>query len=156
MHSGQFLLKQLFPPQEELNDVGYLRDKLVWPSKPINFVQVLHVGQNHWPCLSNKFCDDNEVELFDSYVNDFPDKSIIQQACVILCLEGRNICLHIVDTQQQVGSKDCGLFALAYATDLCGGVDPSTHTYYQSKMRNHLKECFFKMQDIPFSLQEVC
>ena len=38
--------------------------------------------------------------------------------------------------------QDCGLFAIASATSLAFGEDPSTREYCQAKMRTHLLKCF--------------
>ena len=42
------------------------------------------------------------------------------------------------DAQQQEGSNDCGCSALAYATTLCHGQNPSQVKHDQKVMRNHL------------------
>ena len=43
--------------------------------------------------------------------------------------------------QEQRGSSDCGLFALAFITSVCCGVDPASQTYSQKEMRKHLLAC---------------
>lgn len=48
------------------------------------------------------------------------------------------------------GGTDCGLFAIAYATDLCCGNDPSQKEYKQSQMRDHLLTCLQKNHLDPF------
>ena len=48
------------------------------------------------------------------------------------------------DVQRQSGGSDCGLFAIANATALCGGLDPHLQNFEQSKMREHLKMCLFR------------
>ena len=45
---------------------------------------------------------------------------------------------------KQVGSDDCGLFFIAYDSDLVEGNDSSDIEYDQSCMRLHLVECFKK------------
>ena len=40
--------------------------------------------------------------------------------------------------QKQVGASGCGLFALAFAADLCHGLDPTNRSYDQAKIREHL------------------
>ena len=37
--------------------------------------------------------------------------------------------------------KDCGLFAVANATALCIGDDPTSLVYNQDEMRDHLLSC---------------
>ena len=57
--------------------------------------------------------------------------------------------------QKQIGSADCGLFALAFATDLCQGLDPTTQRYDQVLMRQHYVTCLESAKVTPFQrLQE--
>ena len=46
--------------------------------------------------------------------------------------------IEVTDMQVQKGSTDCGIFAIAVATSLLFGTDPS---YKQDKMRDHLLHC---------------
>ena len=46
--------------------------------------------------------------------------------------------------QQQTGTLDCGLFAIAFAVELCDGEDPSKMVFIQEKMCNHLLTCLEK------------
>ena len=45
-------------------------------------------------------------------------------------------------TQKQAGRKDCGVFAIAFATSIAFGLDISTSAFHQEKMRLHLARCF--------------
>ena len=47
--------------------------------------------------------------------------------------------------QKQLGASGCGLFALAFAADLCHGLDPANRSYDQAKIREHL------MYQLPWS-----
>lgn len=49
----------------------------------------------------------------------------------------KSISLTFIDVQQQSNSYDCGLFALAYASSICDGVDPTTINYKQYNFRPH-------------------
>ena len=66
--------------------------------------------------------------------------------------------------QKQVGASGCGLFALAFAADLCHGLDPTNRSYDQAKIREHLiyqlpwgqnKYSFFK-NHLESSLSHIC
>ena len=46
--------------------------------------------------------------------------------------------------QQQHGSDDCGLFAIAFMLEVCQGNDVKAITFHQSKMRKHQLECLEK------------
>ena len=48
----------------------------------------------------------------------------------------------VVLQQLQKGLCDCGLFCLANATALAQGGNPTYVTWDQSKMREHLAECY--------------
>ena len=41
----------------------------------------------------------------------------------------------------QLGSKDCGLFAIVYAVEIACGNDPAKFIFKQSDMRQHLHNC---------------
>ncbi len=56
----------------------------------------------------------------------------------------------ICHVDRQEGNNDCGLYAIAYATDLAHGRDPSRVVYSQDEMRKHLIECLESEEITPF------
>ena len=48
--------------------------------------------------------------------------------------------VEIASVQQQQGLHDCGLFAIAYATEICLGRKPDEAQFDQNLMRQHLKK----------------
>jgi hypothetical protein len=46
-----------------------------------------------------------------------------------------------VEVEQQDGSKDCGLFALAYVLAIANYKDPAKLRFNQSSMRAHFNSC---------------
>jgi len=52
--------------------------------------------------------------------------------------------------QKQINASDCGLFALAFATDLCHGVDPQTQAYDQENRCAHDVSCLKSQEMVPF------
>ena len=52
------------------------------------------------------------------------------------------------------GAVDCGVIAIAFATDLCHGLDPVAVTYDQEKMRQHLLTCLENKKLEPFPRME--
>ena len=67
----------------------------------------------------------------------------------------KSITLQLEQTQEQLGDSDCGLFSIAYATELCYGNDASSLRYYQDRLRSHLIECLKPKKMIPF-LSKSC
>ena len=78
------------------------------------FVQLVHVNNNHWVCFSSIGCVPGHVNLLNSLA-----QSVISR-------EIREIKL------------DCGVFAIAFATCIVYGGNPCTITFDIPKMRLHL------------------
>ena len=142
--AAQCLMKHAFPDQKGLCDPSYLSDKFQWPSSPRKFVQIAHVKNNHWICLSNVLCEDEGVvELFDSmHTSLLVDNTIKQQTSTILHCQSPSFKIRVVNVQQQESADTCGLFAIAMAFDLCKGTDPFLSVYSESQLRTHLYKCF--------------
>ena len=51
-----------------------------------------------------------------------------------LCTPEKSITLQFMNVHHQVGSNDCGLYSLAYATALCNGIDPTACIFDQEEM----------------------
>lgn len=137
------LLHGQFPDMDGLNDT-VLGSKLQFPVSRNIFCQILHVGGNHWLAIANKFCNTDEIDVYDSLLNSVvPDNisissDVIIQAAAILCTKNPTMICNVRKFGQQKGSTDCGLFAIAAVVSICFGVDPSCVLFEKSKMRNHL------------------
>ena len=46
-----------------------------------------------------------------------------------------------MDAEKQSNGSDCGIVSIAYASDICGGMDPYTVRFDHSKIRPHLAVC---------------
>ena len=46
-----------------------------------------------------------------------------------------------MDVEKQSNGSDCGVLAIAYAFDLCSGLNPCTVRFDHSKIRSHLATC---------------
>ena len=107
----------------------------------LGFVQILHVSCNHWVVISNIIdkSTPRTVSVYDSLNSKTMPVANLQ-----------HISPAFMPVQQQEGSDDCGLFAIAFATSLCFGQDPCYTSYYQARMRNHLRECLIGKRISPF------
>lgn len=56
--------------------------------------------------------------------------------------------------QQQDGHSDCGVLAIAVATCLSNGQDPTIHRWKQAEMRQHLVNCLESKTMTPFPRSE--
>jgi len=52
--------------------------------------------------------------------------------------------------RKQKGGKDCGVFAIAIATAIVSGLNPSRQNFKQEAMKGHLVDCFNKEVLTPF------
>ena len=50
---------------------------------------------------------------------------------------------------------DCGVFAIAFATDLAFGLNPASHHYEQDELRPHFIECLKSEQMAPFPSKNI-
>ena len=89
------------------------------------------------------------MRIFDSpYLK--PSLTAIEHACCMLTFPGDQVTLVNEKVQRQIGSNDCGLFALAFATVLCHGLDPVNQRYEQQSMQQHYVSCLENGAMVPF------
>lgn len=55
--------------------------------------------------------------------------------------EDEDFMVKLMSVQHQANSNDCGLFALAFATDFIEGIDPSERNYEEKTLRSHQSQC---------------
>ena len=144
------LLKKQFRLIDGLHDVS-VKGHLVEPAST-EFVQIVNVGEQL--AMSHfKWClCPGAVRVFDSLYRK-SNATAAEHACRILLHTGDQVMFINEKVQTQIGSSDCGLHsrlnkhtvanALAFATDLCHGIDPtSPRSYDQALMRQHYVKCF--------------
>ena len=102
-------------------------------------LQIIFDRNNHWVVASNIYgCQSGVVNLYDSMYFDVHHKT----EKIVKKMFGASSIIKIMNVQNQVGVQDCGLFAIAIATALVHDEDASSVQFNQSKMRDHLLQCF--------------
>ena len=104
-----------------------------------DFVQILHMGNSHWVCISSIGCTSGCVNLYDSLYDDIIDDEVEQQVKDLL--PDNFVGIEVVPVQQQMNGSDCGVFAVAFATCLVFELNPSDFMFDIPRMRPHLLEC---------------
>ena len=129
--------------------------------KPIKgrkaFIQILNVNNNHWVTVSNKVGDlvfTDNVYVYDSLQHTRIAMTIKKQVCTFFKSTESYIFFIIVDMKRQSNTYDCGVFAIAAATDIACGKDPAKSQWIASDMRPHLKQCFLQGEMLPFPTLE--
>ena len=102
-----------------------------------NYIQVIHCRGNHWITATTIGCRCNEAAVYDSLYTDVDSATHQSIRQVLQC---PSISLKIPPVGKQTGVVDCGLFAIAFATHLVYGRDPSELLiikFDQLQMHNH-------------------
>ena len=125
------------------------REKLFSAIPPYTpFIQILHVANSHWITTTNISQNGEHhadtVCLYDSMaVGSSASPSVVRYICSFFkppskCKAVRFDTMNIAG---QKNSSDCGLHAIACATELVHGFDPIVSEFDTKKMRPHLIEC---------------
>ena len=121
-----------------------------------HFFLILNLSGNHWATVSNINCPKDTVAVYDSMNNSPPkvgiNKPLKQFASLVV--PKKTLKVEWVDTQKQIGTSDCGLFATAVVTSLCASVPPQNCNWKQEDMRKHVLKCFEKGEMNPFPYKE--
>ena len=152
---AQLIIKRQFP------DIIGLQDTLFSQTDAFKAVITdkisvrIHFINSHWvtSCSIN-----GSILLYDSMYNKLDSHLINQLARCYKnfadynCEFPPSVVVNIKSVQQQTGSLDCGLFAIANAVHLAFGKQPETISYNQNFMRQHLEKMFHARQFKPFPL----
>ena len=149
--AAQTLLKQQF------SHIGGLQPPIFnennsWDIMRMEGVQILNDSNIHWLCISTMGCSTDVVDIYDSIKTKSkkPSSHIKEQVAAILHSPADSITLRTIESQEQHNGSDCGVYAIATAVSLCNGIPPIHVVWDQTKMREHLFNCFENRLLIPF------
>ena len=108
--------------------------------KSMKFVQILHVNSNHWITISNLYSPPDCVYIYDS-LHNFVTLQTKKQICSIIRSEKEHLKFCIMNVETQKDMVSCGLFAVAFATELCNRGDLVTASFDSKQLRSHLLSC---------------
>ena len=94
------------------------------------------------------------VHVYDSLYNTVHDDTVMQVAAIMHTAE-RYVDFKVHKIQFQRGNSDCGLFSIAYATDLAFGNDPASYMYKQDLLRSHFACCISSNKLTPFPSEPI-
>ena len=150
---AQSILHEMFPQLKGFQTVARGAVQAFLPITG-NFIQILHDGSLHWVCTANISLtggkDPAAVNMYDSMNQGFIAKFIKQQLASFMCIQSAEMKVIMKSVQQQTSHVDCGVFAIAFATALAFGQDPSKLRFDVPKMRSHLVECLKLKKMSPF------
>ncbi len=109
-------------------------------------VQILFIMEKeHWVVSS---CTEGKVSLHDSYFNGKLTPSLEVQLAQMygsLCAVNKVLNVFVEPSQQQNGSTDCGVHAIANAYNSACGKSTLDYTYESSKIKKHVEDCFVQL-----------
>ena len=112
------------------------------------YLQVLHTGADHW--ITIEIVSEEEIRIRDSMFLK-PTYHTLKQISSIVKSRYHQIQMSLSKVQFQKTAIDCGVYALAFLTDLCHGIDPTTCDYASAQeLRKHLIYCFRQGTMTPF------
>ena len=149
MEVSMTLLKMQFPNVNGLEPTVLSQLARGFSTQVNNDSQVIQIHYNgslHW-VTSTRACKDEFVYIYDSYsVIDSSGRprlaaSLQLQVAQIYRCASNEMPILLPEMSRQCNGVDCGLYAIATATDLCFGNNPAERNYDQSQMRAHLLKC---------------
>ena len=108
-------------------------------------IQLMHDGINHWLLLFNS---NGRVQVCNSL---YETLGSITKRCLkalyksLLDKDGK-LSVTMIPVQKQKDSSSCGLFAIAFATNIQEEISPVESEFNVTSMRKHLLECLEKQQ----------
>ena len=137
--AAQMLLLQFFPNMAGLQP-PVLQKVCAFQVHSGEFVQIVHVGNNHWCVVSTVGCESGAVYVYDSLYKS-PTKELIHLIASMMHSQSNELKITMMDVEKQSNGSDCGVLAIAYAFDLCSGFDPCSARFDHSGIRLHLTTC---------------
>lgn len=103
-------------------------------------IQLMHDGGSHWLM---SFSSNDRVQICDSL---YTNLTHVTKKCLKALYKSQvekngKLSVTIVPVQKQSDGCNCGLFAIAFATDILHGLCPIDSYFDVSMMRNHLIQC---------------
>ena len=111
------------------------------------------LGPNRWVCTSNIGAKRGEILVMNSLAMQVSiNRSMILQMAQIYRapINQSSLSVELLPVQQQNGYRDCGLFAIAFATEICRGQNPSKVVFIQTQMWGHFFRCITTGNMMPF------
>lgn len=141
---AQQLLKEQFNKLNGLHST-LLQGKRVnlTESETKNKIQIIHCySHHHWIVASTVGCALDQVKVYDSSFSHCDTETEAIVCNLFQWNKSSKLTITVSRSQRQKGATDCRLFAIANATAIAHGKNPSKLQFKQDSMRAHLIACF--------------
>ena len=110
------------------------------------FVQILHVSEDHWVTVTNirpgGTISNDTAFIYDSLLRKGLRMETKKQIASFMRPKAQLLWFELMNIQMQANYTDCGLYAIACATEIVQERDPCKASFVASSMREHLIKCF--------------
>ena len=138
---AQMILLQYFPNMASLQPPT-LQKVFAFQVHSGEFVQIIHVSNNHWALVSTVGCQSGFVRVYDS----LRKTDIVYLIASMVHVLSSDLKIVMMDVAKQSNGSDCGVLANAYAFDICSGMDPCSVRFDHRKITQHLATCLENCQ----------
>ena len=136
---AQRLILQEFPVISSLQDPA-VHQSLSFQVLRGDFAQIIIVGGCHWCTVSNIGCDDGVVNVYNTMYSSVSSATLKLIASLVFS-PANQLVVRMMDVGRQSNCSDCGILAIAFAYDICGGNDPCPVKFDHRSIRQHLANC---------------
>lgn len=139
----QNILSNMFPDLKGFQDtvIGATLTFDIVPQES-EFIQILHDRDLHWVCISHCLNPHKKgINLYDSLSNGAVPNFVKKQIASMMHIKEQEMHINIVPVKQQMNLVDCGVFAIAFATCLAFGKDPT-------RLISTLQPCNLTLPDV--------
>ena len=109
------------------------------------FVQIVHVRNNHWCVVSTVGCDSGVICVYDSLYKTLSN-DLVHLIASMVYSPLSELKIVMMDVEKQSNGSDCGVLSIAYAFDICSSLNPCVVRFDHSKIREHLATCLENCQ----------
>ena len=89
-------------------------------------MQIIHILRNHWIVVSNLGCGKGTLNVYDSMYSAL-NLQTKKPICSFWKSPIDQVTFRMVNIQRQPNASDCGIFAVAVATEIVHGKDHLSH-----------------------------
>ena len=143
--AAQMLLLQFYPSMAGLQP-PVLQKVFAFQVHTGEFVQIVHVGNNHWCMVSTVGYESGVIRVYDSLYKTLSKDLVHLIANMVYYSPLPQLKMVTMDVEKQSNGSDCGVLAIAYAFDICIGLNPCVVKFDHSKIRQHLATCLENCQ----------
>lgn len=136
INAAKSILHKQYPTISGFQDTQYSKN-LGFKVETKQFIQILHVNENHWVTAFSKNL--STVSVYDSHRAKIYPVSFLEDIATILQTRNDKVTIVCENVDQQADVNQCGVYAVAFATALCLGLDPCDLKFDNPcKLRAHL------------------